>query len=45
MDINVLRSMVTVAAFVVFVGILVWACLPSRKVQFDDAAQLPFRSE
>ena len=31
MDINVLRSMVTVAAFVVFVGILVWACLPSEK--------------
>lgn len=45
MDINVLRSMVTVAAFVVFVGILVWACLPSRKKQFDDAAQLPFQSE
>ena len=45
MDINVLRSMVTVAAFVVFVGILVWACLPSRKAQFDDAAQLPFQSE
>lgn len=45
MDINVLRSMVTVAAFTVFVGILVWAFLPSRKSQFDDAAQLPFRSE
>ena len=45
MDINVLRSMVTVAAFVVFVGILVWACLPSRKAQFDDAAQLPFQSD
>ncbi len=45
MDINVLRSMVTVAAFGVFVGILVWACLPSKKAQFDDAAQLPFRSE
>ena len=45
MDINVLRSVVTVAAFVVFVGILVWACLPSRKAQFDDAAQLPFQSE
>ncbi|MBI2728288.1 MAG: cbb3-type cytochrome c oxidase subunit 3 [Polaromonas sp.] len=45
MDINVLRSLVTVAAFVVFIGILVWAYQPSRKVQFDDAAQLPFRSE
>ena len=45
MDINVLRSVVTVAAFSVFVGILVWAYRPSRKAQFDDAAQLPFRSE
>ena len=45
MDINVLRSLVTVAAFVAFIGILVWAYRPSRKVQFDDAAQLPFRSE
>ncbi len=45
MDINVLRSLVTVAAFVVFIGILVWAYRPSRKDQFDDAAQLPFRSE
>ncbi|MES2400856.1 MAG: CcoQ/FixQ family Cbb3-type cytochrome c oxidase assembly chaperone [Pseudomonadota bacterium] len=45
MDINVLRSLVTVAAFVVFVGIMVWAYLPSRKARFDDAAQLPFRSE
>ena len=45
MDLNVLRSMVTVAAFVVFLGIVVWACLPSKKAQFDDAAQLPFRSE
>ncbi|MES2980617.1 MAG: cbb3-type cytochrome c oxidase subunit 3 [Pseudomonadota bacterium] len=45
MDINLLRSLVTVAAFVAFLGILVWACLPSKKAQFDDAAQLPFRSE
>lgn len=44
-DINLLRSVVTVAAFLVFVGILVWACMPSRKAHFDDAAQLPFRSD
>jgi cytochrome c oxidase cbb3-type subunit 4 len=44
-DINVMRSIVTVAAFVVFVAILVWACLPSKKAQFDEAAQLPFQSE
>ena len=45
MDINFLRSMVTVAAFVVFVGILVWAYRPARKKQFDDAAKLPFESD
>ena len=45
MDINVLRSIVTVAAFIVFVAILVWAYKPSSRARFDDAAQLPFRSE
>jgi len=45
MDINVLRSIVTVAAFVMFVGIVVWACLPSKKAQFEEAAQLPFKSD
>ena len=45
MDINFLRSMVTVAAFAVFIGILVWAYRPARKKQFDDAAKLPFESD
>lgn len=45
MDLNILRSVVTVIAFVLFVGILIWAYLPSRKSQFDEAAELPFRSE
>jgi cytochrome c oxidase cbb3-type subunit 4 len=44
-DINLLRTVVTVVAFAAFVGILVWTCMPSRKARFDDAAQLPFRSE
>jgi cytochrome c oxidase cbb3-type subunit IV len=45
MDINLLRSMVTVVAFIVFIGILVWAYLPSRKAHFSDAAKIPFQSE
>ena len=45
MDLNFLRSLVTVAAFIAFVGILVWAYWPSKKSQFDEAAQLPFKSE
>ena len=43
MDINAVRSAVTVAAFAVFVGILVWAYRPARREQFEDAAQLPFK--
>jgi cytochrome c oxidase cbb3-type subunit IV len=45
MDINLLRSLVTVAGFASFVSILVWAWMPARKKQFDEAAQLPFDHE
>jgi cytochrome c oxidase cbb3-type subunit 4 len=45
MDINFLRTAITVIAFVLFVCILVWVCLPSKKADFDEAAQLPFKSE
>jgi cytochrome c oxidase cbb3-type subunit 4 len=45
MDVNTLRSVVTAASFVFFVGILVWAYRPSRKAEFDEAAQLPFLAE
>jgi cytochrome c oxidase cbb3-type subunit 4 len=45
MDINALRSIVTVAAFAAFVGILVWAYRPSNQKKFDEAADLPFKSE
>ena len=44
-EINVLRSIVTVAAFACFIALLVWAYLPSRQKQFDEAAALPFKSE
>ena len=44
-EINVLRSVVTVAAFASFVAILVWAYLPARQKQFDEAARLPYKSE
>jgi cytochrome c oxidase cbb3-type subunit 4 len=45
MDVNDLRIAVTVAAFFLFIAVLVWAYRPARKAQFDDAAQLPFRSK
>jgi cytochrome c oxidase cbb3-type subunit IV len=42
MDINVVRSIVTVVSFLAFLGILFWALAPKRKVAFDEAARLPF---
>ena len=45
MDINIFRIGVTVVGFVLFVGILVWAWRPAQKKRFDEAAQLPFKSE
>jgi cytochrome c oxidase cbb3-type subunit 4 len=45
MDINLLRSIVTLLLFVVFLGILRWALSARNKSSFDEAAQLPFRQD
>ena len=45
MDINLLRSIVTVVAFVVFIGIVVWAWSARNKERFDEAARLPFEQD
>jgi cytochrome c oxidase cbb3-type subunit IV len=45
MDINLLRIAATVVAFMMFIIILGWAFLPSKKNQFDEAARLPFTNE
>jgi len=42
MDINDLRSLVTLAAFAAFVGIVWWAYAPSRRGRFERDALLPF---
>ena len=42
MDINDLRSIVTVLSMLAFIGIVVWALLRSNKARFDEAAMLPF---
>lgn len=42
MDINTLRILATIASFVVFVGILVWAWKRRKTDDFKDAAKLPF---
>ena len=45
MDINDLRVVMTVLAFIVFVGIVVWAYGRKRKHDFDAAGRLPFSGE
>jgi cytochrome c oxidase cbb3-type subunit 4 len=45
MDINLLRSLVTVAALVAFLGIVWWAYGPARKERFERDGRLPLDEE
>ena len=45
MDINDLRSIVTVLSMLAFIGIVVWALLRRNKARFDEAAMLPFAED
>jgi len=45
MDLNDLRSLVTVLSFAMFVAILCWAFSGKRKQAFDAAALLPFADD
>lgn len=42
MDINDLRSIMTVVSLLTFVGIVWWAFSRGNKGRFDEAANLPF---
>mgnify|MGYP003346349093 CR=1 FL=1 len=45
MDINLLRSLVTVAALAAFLGIVWWAYAPARKARFERDAMLPLTDD
>lgn len=45
MDINDLRSIVTVVSLVTFLGIVWWALSKRNQSSFEEAAQLPFKDE
>lgn len=45
MDINLLRSIVTVVAFVIFIGIVIWAWSRRNQAGFEEAARLPFEQD
>jgi len=42
MDYSTLQGLSTVFMMLAFIGICWWAFGPSRKKQFDEAANLPF---
>ncbi len=37
----IVRSVVTIALFVLFVVLCAWACSPRRRAEFEAAARLP----
>jgi cytochrome c oxidase cbb3-type subunit IV len=45
MDINDLRSVLTVVSMLLFVAVAVWTWQRARRDAFDEAARLPFMDE
>ena len=45
MDLNDIRSLVTLASLALFLGLLAWTWWPARKAGHEAAAQLPFDGE
>lgn len=45
LDVNDLRSIVTVVSLLVFLGICAWAWSRGNRERFNEAAQVPFQSE
>jgi cytochrome c oxidase cbb3-type subunit 4 len=45
LDINTLRSVVTVVSFITFIGIMVWAYSRRNAADFEEAAKLPFEQD
>ncbi|MDD2917963.1 cbb3-type cytochrome c oxidase subunit 3 [Rhodoferax sp.] len=44
-DVNTFRSLVTLASFLAFVGIIAWAYSRKNSADFDKAANLPFEQD
>jgi cytochrome c oxidase cbb3-type subunit 4 len=45
MDVNTLRSIVTVVSLLCFVGIVGWAWSRRNQAAFDEAARLPLEQD
>ena len=42
MELNELRTLITLLSFIVFAGIVFWAYSGKQKARFEEAANLPF---
>jgi len=45
MDVNLIRTLITVLCFLAFIGIVVWAYSGKQRARFEEAANLPFEDE
>ena len=45
MDLNTIRTVVEVLAFITFLGIVAWAYSRHRRADFERAASIPFDHE
>jgi cytochrome c oxidase cbb3-type subunit 4 len=45
MDLNLLRSLISIAALAAFAGIVWWAYAPARKKRFEADGEMIFREE
>ena len=45
MDLNDIRSLVTLASFAIFLGLMAWTWWPARQDAHDAASRLPFDGE
>jgi len=45
MDLNDLRSLVTLLSFLLFLGLMAWTWRPARRAAHDAAARLVFEGE
>ena len=45
MDMNDLRSALTLAGLVLFLALLAWTWWPSRRTAHDEAGRLPFEGD
>ena len=45
MDLNDIRSLVTLLSFVLFLGLMVWTWWPAQRQAYADAERLPFAGD